>query len=227
MGDGVGQGTRRTRSARRSTSWSRRTNPSLFSAGPAIAANGTLTYTPAANANGTATVTVKIHDSGGTANGGIDTSGPQTFTISITGVNDAPTFTKGPNQSVAEDSGAHAIANWGTSISPGPPDESGQSVTFSIDGDTSPTLFSVGPAIDSTGTLTFTPAPDARGTATITVSLHDDGGTANGGHDTSSPQTFTITITAVNDAPSFTKGPDQTVQRGCRPTERSRVGDRP
>ena len=34
----------------------------------------------------------------------------------------------------------------------------------------------------------------------------DDGGTANGGIDTSAAQTFTITVTAVNDAPSFIKG---------------------
>src|SRR2546430_13581610 len=48
-----------------------------------IAANGTLTYTPAAGATGTATVTVSLHDSGGTANGGIDTSAAQTFTITL------------------------------------------------------------------------------------------------------------------------------------------------
>ena len=40
----------------------------------------------------------------------------------------------------------------------------------------------------------------------MTVQLHDNGGTANGGVDTSAAQTFTITVTAVNDAPSFTKG---------------------
>ncbi len=38
------------------------------------------------------------------------------------------------------------------------------------------------------------------------MQLHDNGGTANGGVDTSAAQTFTITVTAVNDAPSFTKG---------------------
>jgi len=31
--------------------------------------------------------------------------------------------------------------------------------------------------------------------ATVTVTAHDDGGTANGGQDTSAPQQFTITIT--------------------------------
>ena len=40
---------------------------------PAIAADGTLTYTLAPNANGSATVTVTLIDDGGTANGGVDT----------------------------------------------------------------------------------------------------------------------------------------------------------
>ena len=34
-----------------------------------------------AQANGTANVTVRLHDNGGTANGGADTSAPQTFTV--------------------------------------------------------------------------------------------------------------------------------------------------
>ncbi len=42
-----------------------------------------MTYTPAANILGRATVTVRIHDNGGTANGGVDTSAAQTFTIEV------------------------------------------------------------------------------------------------------------------------------------------------
>src|SRR5207344_2829313 len=96
-------------------------NDSLFSALPAInATTGTLTYTPAANANGSATVTVRLKDDGGTANGGVDTSGPQTFTITVTAVNDVPSFTKGANQAVLEDAGAQAVNNWATNISKGP-----------------------------------------------------------------------------------------------------------
>src|SRR5207249_5365884 len=34
--------------------------------------------------------------------------------------------------------------------------------------------------------------------ATVSVSLHDNGGTANGGIDTSAIQTFDITVTALN-----------------------------
>jgi hypothetical protein len=44
------------------------------------------------------------------------------------------------------------------------------------------------------GTLTYTPTLTLLGTATVTVKAVDDGGTANGGNDTSPAQTFTITI---------------------------------
>jgi hypothetical protein len=70
-------------------------NPSLFSAQPAVSPDGTLTYTPAPNACGVANVTVVAKDSGGTANGGHDTSAPCTFAINVNGVNDAPTAAGG------------------------------------------------------------------------------------------------------------------------------------
>ena len=65
--------------------------------------------------------------------------------------------------------------------------------------------------IDAAGNLTYTPAANANGLATVTVILKDDGGTANGGSDTFTTQTFTITVNSVNDAPSFVKGADQTI----------------
>lgn len=58
-------------------------NQGIFTAQPTIAANGTLTFTPAAGAHGIAIVSVRLHDNGGIANGGVDTSGVQTFTIRI------------------------------------------------------------------------------------------------------------------------------------------------
>src|SRR5438552_10672266 len=68
-------------------------NNDLLAAQPAIRSNGALSYTPATNASGSATVTVQLHDNGGTANGGADTSAPQTFTITVTAVNHAPVAT--------------------------------------------------------------------------------------------------------------------------------------
>ncbi|HJZ80561.1 MAG TPA: Ig-like domain-containing protein, partial [Pyrinomonadaceae bacterium] len=66
----------------------------------AVAADGTLTYTPANNANGSATVSLTLKDDGGTANRGLDTSGIQTFTINVTAVNDPPVANAGPDQTV-------------------------------------------------------------------------------------------------------------------------------
>ncbi len=107
-------------------------NNPLFSVQPNIAANGTLTFTPAPNANGTVGVTVHLRDDGSTANGGVDSSGPFTFTITINAVNDVPIFTPGPDQNVLEDSGPHSIANWATGISAGAANESGQTLTFNV-----------------------------------------------------------------------------------------------
>ncbi len=186
-------------------------NTSLFSVQPDIKkTTGTLTYTPAANANGVATVSVVLSDNGGTANGGNDTFTLQTFTITVTSVNDQPSFVKGSDQSVTEGSTAQTVANWGTSISTGPPNESSQTLTFAVSNNNN-SLFSVQPAITSTGTLTYTPAASTSGSVTVTVILSDNGGIANGGDDTFTTQTFTINIVSINDAPSFVKGANQTV----------------
>ncbi|HVX62800.1 MAG TPA: Ig-like domain-containing protein, partial [Pirellulales bacterium] len=186
-------------------------NPALFSVQPAIDSNGNLTYTPALDANGVAHVTVVLHDNGGTANGGVDTSAPQTFTLTVATVNQPPSFTAGGDQTVNEDAGAQTVAGWAANISPGAANEAWQTLNFIVSSDNG-ALFSAQPSIDpATGNLTYTPAPNANGVAHVTVVLHDDGGTLNGGVDTSAPQTFTITVNAVNDAPSFTAGADQTV----------------
>jgi Ca2+-binding RTX toxin-like protein len=135
------------------------------------------------------------------ANDGQSDSNLATVTINIAPVNHAPSFTKGPNITLLEDSGAYSAA-WASNISAGPPNESGQALTFAVTGDSNPGLFSAGPSIAPNGTLSFTIAPNANGSANITVVLKDNGGTANGGLDTSPPQSFTITITPVNDPPT-------------------------
>lgn len=179
---------------------SNNTNPSLFSAGPAISSTGTLTFTPVANSFGSANLTVSLKDNGGTANGGQDTSATQTFTITVNSVNDAPAFTKGANQTVGEDSGFVNVFNWATGISGGPPNES-QFVNFVVTNNTNSSLFIAQPSVDNSGRLSFSPASNANGFADITIVAKDFDGTANGGVDTSAAQTFRITVTAINDAP--------------------------
>ncbi len=186
-------------------------NNALFSVQPAIDNAGNLSYSTNPSALGTATVSVSISDDGGTANGGVDTSAIQTFDISVTMVNDEPSFTVGANQTANEDAGTVTIPNWATNILAGPPDEAGQNLTFNITANDNAAMFSAGPAVDASGTLSYTPAADANGVANISLELMDDGGTANGGDDTSPPQSFSITVDAVNDAPTFTAGANQSV----------------
>ncbi len=177
-------------------------NPALFSAAPAISAAGTLTFTPAANAFGFATVTVFVQDNGGTLNGGVDTSAAQTFTITVTSVNDAPSLTFLTNSVVVlEDSGPASVVGF-ASFSPGPANEAGQGLAGYTVANNNSALFLAQPALAANGMLTFTPAANANGSATVTVIAQDDGGTANSGVDRTT-NSFTVTVAAVNDAPGM------------------------
>jgi hypothetical protein len=142
-----------------------------------------LTLTPSANWHGTATVTVTADD----GEGGTDT---ETLDLVVTPVNDLPTFTPIANQTVAEDTPVVVVVNAS--------DEDGDTLTYSV------TVNSGNVTASFTGNqLTVTPAADWTGTANITVTV-DDG---NGGVQTS---TFTVTVTAVNDAPVLTAIGNQT-----------------
>ena len=167
-------------------------NAGLFATQPAVAADGTLTYTPAADANGVANVTVTPRDDGGTESGGVDTGASASLTVTVTPVNDAPSFTAGGNQLAITLLGAQSVSGWASGISPGPANESSQTVSFVVTTN-NPGFFAVQPAVSPDGTLTYTPRLLALGTATVTVRAVDNGGTANGGNDTSAAQSFTIT----------------------------------
>jgi uncharacterized repeat protein (TIGR01451 family) len=157
----------------------------------------TLTINPAANLFGTSTITVTVTDNN-------SQTMTDTFLLTVTSLNDAPSFTKGADQAVNEEASAQTVPNWATNMSPGPEDESGQTLAFTVTNNTNPALFSAAPAVSPSGTLTYTPAPNANGIATITLVLMDNGGTANGGQDTSAPQSFTITINPIADTPAVT-----------------------
>jgi VCBS repeat-containing protein len=134
------------------------------------------------------------------ANG--NASNPATRKVAMIAVNDAPSFTlQGPSIVVDEDSGEQLFFDWATNISPGPPEESGQTARIETVSYDNPDLFTFPPFVDQFGTLKFISAPNAFGTSTVRIRARDNGGTANGGIDFSGTQSFTITVINVNDAP--------------------------
>jgi VCBS repeat-containing protein len=148
-------------------------------------ANGSFTYTPAPNFFGADSFTYRASD-------GQTGSAPATVSITVLPVNDAPAFAGGGDQKVNQNAPAQTVA-WASSISVGPANEAGQTAAFELTNDNG-SLFSVQPGIAPNGTLTYTPAPNAFGTATIRVKLRDNGGTANGGANVSAETVFHIVV---------------------------------
>lgn len=159
---------------------------------------GNLSYQGSANFNGTDTFEWKAYD-------GQATGPAATVTVTVVPVNDAPSFNALPNLTIDEDQFNSTFRSITLdNLSPGPPDESTQTITISG------TVVSVtGPGsanglvsnLSSTGTdFRFRTVPDGYGTAVIRVTARDDGGTANGGVDTFSRE-FTLTINPVDDPP--------------------------
>ena len=177
------------------------------------ATTGTLSFQPANNSYGTATVTVTVMDNGSTANGGVNTFS-QTFTATVLPVNHAPTLGQLSPITIAENTTAPTTVLL-SGISDG--DNGTQVVTISASSSVPTLIANPGSTVpgaiainysnpSSAGSLTFTPIANQSGTAVITVIATDNGGTANGGVNTSIPQTFTVTVTPVNLAPTFTIG---------------------
>ena len=96
-------------------------NNSLFAVQPTISASGILSCIPAASQSGTAIVTVYIMDDGGTANGGIEFSAEQTFTISLNSTSIAGTISggtavcSGTNSNVLTLTGSTGTRQWQSS----------------------------------------------------------------------------------------------------------------
>jgi cyclophilin family peptidyl-prolyl cis-trans isomerase len=169
------------------------TNPNLI--------NTTLTLSYVLHGNGEATITVRATDSlGATADA--------TVVVTISAVNDAPTFDIPAEHGVQEDGPPQTVPGFATDILPGGgQDEANQVLTFNVTND-NPSLFSQQPSIDANGTLTYTPAAGITGDANVTVELSDDGGTDNGGDDTSGA-TFVLHVVdnlppTAEDDPSYT-----------------------
>ncbi len=171
-------------------------NPALFSAAPALAANGTLSFTPAQGKSGTATLTVVLKDSGGVSNGGKDSSLPQSFDITI-GENTKPVATPMALATLEDQPLPLTLA--GT-------DSDGSIASYAVaSGPINGALSGTPP------NLVYTPASNFNGSDTFTFTVTDAQGA------TSTAATVSLSVTPVNDAPGFTKGPNPIVGKNAGP----------
>ena len=142
-----------------------------------------------------------------------DSSVSRLFSVEVLPVNQPPVFVLNRSVvSVCEDSENVSIINLVQSISPGlSKSDSNQNVTFNVSviGEVESlfNFFSEPPYIQMQehgfGSLFLPLAIDAYGTITLEIYAKDDGGTMDGGKDTSIAQNVTVIITPRNDPPSF------------------------
>jgi len=141
---------------------------------------------PATNQNGTSTVTLTVSDG--------SLQAQDTFVLTVTAVNDAPTINNIVNQSTNEDTVLNNVAFTISDIDSTISCTSTSNITFTS---TNTTLLPVA-NITRGGTypncmVSMNPATNQNGTSTVTVTVSD--GSLN------NQDTFILTVTAVNDAP--------------------------
>lgn len=175
-------------------------------------------------ASRTVTLT-SIKDSGGTVNGGVDTTSLSiAATVNVVAVNDAPTISAPATLSVTED-----VASGLSDISFNDVDAGSASVTvtFSVGSGVLTAISGAGVSVSGSGTgslvmqgaiadinafisagkLAFTTASNATGSVTLNISIDDGGnsgidpGTSGTASSEAASTSVTLNVAAVNDAP--------------------------
>jgi uncharacterized delta-60 repeat protein len=95
------------------------------------ALNG-LTFKPTANFSGAASVKIFTNDLGNTGIGGAKESPLNTVPVTVNSVNDAPSFSKGPDVAVLVNAPAQNILLWAKNVSRGAANESSQVINFIV-----------------------------------------------------------------------------------------------
>jgi subtilisin-like proprotein convertase family protein len=156
-------------------------------------ASRTVTVTPLANQNGTATITVTVSDGLLTAS--------DTFLLTVSAVNDAPTISDVPDQSTTLNTATAAIP-----VTVGDVETAAGSLTMSGSSSNTGLVPNGNIVFGGSGanrTVTVTPAVGQTGTATITVTVTDGALSAS--------DTFVLTVLAVNTAPTISDITDRTI----------------
>ena len=150
-------------------------------------ANRTLVVTPNANQFGSATITLTVSDGALTAS--------RAFTLTVTSADDAPTLAAIAAQTTADDT--PVVVN----LTVGDVDTPVSALTVQATSSDATLVPAGGFEMGGSGsarTVAITPAADQSGAATITVTVSDGSSTAS--------RSFTLSVTAVNDPPSFAAG---------------------
>ena len=189
----------------------------LFDADPAIAPDGTLTFTPAGVA-GTAQVTVQATDDGGLEDYGLpagtmvppdDTSEPVTFSITIDADPAHDPVAVDDGVTIPEDAGT-----WLVDVLDNDDDVDGDELTVVAAGPAGKGVVSVAP--DGSAVL-YTPHADAFGTDTFAYTVSDGTGRT-------ATAMVTVTLSPVDDAP-LAIDDTATVAQGAGPTAIAVLGN--
>ncbi len=144
----------------------------------------TLGGTPANADVGDHAVTLRVRDVAGATH-------TQSFTVTVSNVNDAPQFTSAPVTTATEDV-AYTCNVTAADVDAGD--------TLTITATTLPAWLSLADHGDGTATLSGTPANADVGDHAVTLRVRDVAGATH-------TQSFTVTVSNVNDAPQFTSAP--------------------
>ncbi|WP_157307442.1 T9SS type B sorting domain-containing protein [Chitinophaga tropicalis] len=112
----------------------------------------------------------------------------EAFVIQLNFINQAPAFDIINDQAICYTAAVQTIQLTGVSAT-----EGGQAVTLTVSADRN---YFTTLTIDAAGKLSYSLQPGADGTSNISVSIKDDGGTANGGIDAFS-RTFALTVNSL------------------------------
>ena len=160
-----------------------------------LLANGIVRYTPTANFFGSDSFTYYATD-------GLVNSAPVTVTINVTSQPD-PVLPNGIlSSSVNEDAGQTSV-----DVVAGFTDPdliSGDTLRYVLVGNSNPSLFASIALDANTGQLLYRPGSDLSGTALVTVRATDSTGNT-------ATNVVTISVTAVNDAPTISEIADQVI----------------
>ncbi len=150
---------------------------------------GSLTFTPVPNALGTASVTVTVNNGAASNN-----LASQIFTVTVVPtpvVSQPPTLNAITNLTLYENAGLQTVALAGIGAG------SGGNPTVTVSAVSSEPTIIPTPTVNytkssSTGSLTFTPVPNALGTASVTVTVNNGAASNN-----LASQVFTVTVVSV------------------------------